>query len=272
MKVLRSIGWHVVSAALWLAAVCACWQIVVWLFQPPDYLLPPPAAVFEVVIKQYESLAYNSWVTVSETIFGFGLAVVGGIFGAILLGRSPRLSMVLWPTIMFGQITPKIALAPLLLAWFGFGLFPKTVIAFLMTFFPILIHTHAGFNSIEAEKEELSRAMRVGYLGYLLHFQFPHALPHIFSGARIAISLALLGAIVAEFVGADEGVGHVILTSSTNLDTPLLIAAVAILAVIGVALFNIVVAIEGLVIPWHISQRRLSPAEGGSGAVEGAVR
>jgi len=253
-------GARVFSGVLALVAV---WQIAIWLFRVPDYLLPPPWSVFNTMAEQYRSLAYNSWVTIWETISGFGIALAGGIAGAILLSLSSRLAMAFWPTIMFAQITPKIALAPLLLAWFGFGLMPKMVIAFLMTFFPILLHTYAGFCSIEAEKEELSRSMRATYLGYLFRFQFPHALPHIFSGARVAIALALLGSIVAEFVGSDNGIGHTLLIGSTNLDTPLLIAAVIILAIMGVALFYAVVAVEGLVIPWHISQRRLSPAEGG---------
>jgi NitT/TauT family transport system permease protein len=260
----RSILHGVAKTSCAIIALCALWQVGIWVFGPPDYLLPPPGAVFRAVTAHYPSLAYNSWVTMCETVLGFGIALAGGILGAILLSLSRRLAMVLWPTIMFAQITPKIALAPLLLAWFGFGLLPKMIVAFLITFFPILLHTYAGFSSIEAEKAELARSMRVTYLGYLFRFRFPHSLPHIFSGARIAVALALLGSIVSEFVGSDNGIGQMLLNASTNLDTPLLIATVLILAVMGIVLFYGVVAVEGWVIPWHVSRRRLSPAESGS--------
>jgi NitT/TauT family transport system permease protein len=261
MSAWRSTFQSIVRAIIGIIAVVAAWQLVIVLLQPPDYLLPPPAAVMATVVTQYKTLAANTWTTTWETVLGFGIALLGGIAGAVLLSLSARLATVLWPTIMFAQITPKIALAPLLLAWFGFGLLPKMIIAFLMTFFPILLHTYAGFASIEAEKEELSRAMQASYLGYLFRFQFPHALPHIFSGARVAIALALLGSIVSEFVGSDNGIGHVLLIASTNIDTPLLIAAVVILAIMGVVFFYAVVAAEALIIPWHISHRRQSPAE-----------
>jgi NitT/TauT family transport system permease protein len=260
----QSVLQRVARVILGIIALGVVWQLVIWVFEPPDYLMPAPRTVITAVAIQRAALAYNSWITAWETIFGFGIALVGGIMGAVLLSLSSRLAMVLWPTIMFAQITPKIALAPLLLAWFGFGLMPKMIIAFLMTFFPILLHTYAGFCSIEAEKEELSRSMRASYLGYLFRFQFPHALPHIFSGARVAVALALLGSIVSEFVGSDNGIGHVLLIASTNLDTPLLIAAVIILAIMGVVSFYGVVAIEALVIPWHVSKRRQGATEGQS--------
>jgi NitT/TauT family transport system permease protein len=257
----QSVRQRVARAILGIIAVGVAWQLIIWVFQPADYLLPPPRTVMDAIVVQRATLAYNSWITAWETILGFGIALVGGIMGAVLLSLSSRLAIVLWPTIMFAQITPKIALAPLLLAWFGFGLLPKMIIAFLMTFFPILLHTYAGFRSIEAEKEELSRSMHASYFGYLFRFQFPHALPHIFSGARVAIALALLGSIVSEFVGSDKGVGYVLLIASTNLDTPLLIAAVIILAVLGVLSFYAVVAIEALVIPWHVLKRARSATE-----------
>jgi NitT/TauT family transport system permease protein len=256
---------------IWIIVVVAAWQLAIVLLQPPAYLLPPPATVLTAVVTQYTTLAANTWATTWETLLGFAIALLGGIAGAVLLSLSTRLAMVLWPTIMFAQITPKIALAPLLLNWFGFGLLPKMIIAFLMTFFPILVHTYAGFSSIESEKQELSRAMHASYLDYLFRFQFPHALPHIFTGARVAIALALLGSIVSEFVGSDNGIGHILLIASTNIDTPLLIAAVVILAIMGVVFFYAVVAAEAVIIPWHISQRRHSPAEARSRALSEAA-
>jgi NitT/TauT family transport system permease protein len=199
--VASSAGHRIAKLALRIVVLCVIWEVGVRFFEPPDYLLPRLSAVIDVMVVQHKTLAVHSWTTIWETLVGFGIAVVGGIVGAIALSLSPRLAMVLWPTIMFAQITPKIALAPLLLAWFGFGLLPKMIVAFMMTFFPILLHTFAGFRSIEAEKEELARSMHASRVSYFLRFQFPHALPHIFSGARVAITLALIGAIVAEFVG-----------------------------------------------------------------------
>ena len=241
------------------------WEAAVRIWRPAKHVWPALSDVADVFATKGPILLVNAWATAYETLIGFGLALVVGIAGGILMNSSKRLAQALWPAILFAQMTPKIALAPLLLAWFGFGLVPKIIIAFLITFFPILLNTYTGLRAVEPEKEELARSMHAGPGAYLLRFAFPSALPFIFSGARISITLAVIGAIVAEFVGADKGLGQLLLQSATNLDTPLLIAAVLLLGFMGIALYGAVLLAEYLFIPWHISQR------GGSSVAAGEI-
>jgi len=258
-------GRSVLHAGATILALLLLWEIAVRIWRPPKHVWPALGDVAEVFATKGAVLLANAWATAYETLIGFGLALVVGIAGGILMNTSKRLAQALWPAILFAQMTPKIALAPLLLAWFGFGLLPKIIIAFLITFFPILLSTYTGLRAVEPEKEELARSMRAGPGAYLLRFALPSALPFIFSGARISITLAVIGAIVAEFVGADKGLGQLLLQSATNLDTPLLIAAVLLLGFMGVTLYGAVLLAEFLFIPWHISQR------GGSSVAAGEI-
>jgi NitT/TauT family transport system permease protein len=209
-------------------------------------------------MDQWQILVAHLWVTVYETILGFAFAVVGGILAAMVLNSSTRLATILWPTILFAQITPKVALAPILLIWLGYGILPKIIISFLISFFPILANAYAGFRSVDTETEELARSMGCNIVTYFVRFQFPHALPRIFGGARIAITFAVIGAIVAEFVGSDHGLGYLTLLAARTLNSPLMVAAILVLGVMGIVLFYLVGVLERLVIPWHISQRRPS--------------
>ena len=164
--------------------------------------------------------------------------------------------MILWPSVLFAQITPKVAIAPLLLLWLGFGIELKVLIAFLISFFPILINAHAGFQSIDEETAELARSMGVKGLRYFVRFQFPHALPQIFSGARIAINFALVGAVVGEFVGSDQGLGNLIILAARLLNSPLMFSTIIALMGMGALFYFSVGMLERWMIPWHVSYRR----------------
>jgi NitT/TauT family transport system permease protein len=224
--------------------------------QPPDYLLPPLHSVLRYFFDQWPVLLKHAGFTAYETLLGFGAAVVGGIAVAFVLDRFPRVAMLLWPSVLFAQITPKVAIAPLLLLWLGFGIESKVLIAFLISFFPILINAYAGFRSIDEETAELARSMGVRGLRYFFRFQFPHALPRIFSGARIAINFALVGAVVGEFVGSDQGLGNLIILAARLLNSPLMFCTIILLMGMGASFFFSVGMIERWMIPWHVSYRR----------------
>jgi NitT/TauT family transport system permease protein len=232
------------------------WEAATVLLQPPDYLLPPLHGVLIYFSDQWRMLIKHAGVTAHESLLGFGAAVVGGIAVAFILDRFPRIAMILWPSVLFAQITPKVAIAPLLLLWLGFGIGSKVVIAFLISFFPILVNAHAGFRSIDQETAELARSMGVGGLRYFFRFQFPHALPRIFSGARIAINFALVGAVVGEFVGSDQGLGNLIILAARLLNSPLMFSTIILLMGMGALFFFSVGLSERWMIPWHVSYRR----------------
>jgi len=218
--------------------------------------LPSPEATANGLIARWQILVSHGAITGYETLVGFLVALAGGLSGAVVLSLSPRLAAALWPTILFLQIMPKVAIAPLLLLWLGFGLLPKVIIAFLISFFPILANAYAGLQSVDEETNELARSMHAAGVRYFLYFTLPQALPRILSGARIAITFAVVGAVVAEFIGADKGLGYLVILSARNLDMGLMLAAIFTLTCLGVGLYGLVSLAEHYLIPWHISRRR----------------
>lgn len=246
------------------------WEAAWLLLRPPDYLLPPLHSVLLYFVDQWPSLLKHTRITAYETLLGFAAAVIGGIGGAFLLQRFPRIASLLWPSVLFAQITPKVAIAPLLLLWLGFGIESKILIAFLISFFPMLINAYAGFGAIEEETAELAHSMRVGSWTYFCRFQFPHALPRIFSGARIAINFAVVGAVVGEFVGSDQGLGNLVILAARLLNSPLMFSAIVMLMAMGALFFFSVGLVERWTIPWHVSYRRAAQTDGNAASLQNA--
>jgi NitT/TauT family transport system permease protein len=157
--------------------------------------------------------------------------------------------------LVFSQSIPKVAIAPLFVVWFGFGLVPKVIAAFLLGFFPVIVGTVQGFKAVEADVIDLARSMGASGLQIFLKFRLPHALPSIFSGLKVSVTLAVVGAVVGEFVGSNSGLGYVMQKSSGTFDLPLMFAALVILSSLGVLLFLIIDLAERWLMPWHASQR-----------------
>ena len=221
----------------------------------PAYLIPSPGAVAQTLVAEWPLLLEHTLVTTQETIIGFLLAAVIGVGTAVLLVYSPTAEKSLYPLILFAQVIPKIAIAPILVVWFGFGLTPKIILAVLIAFFPVVVSAVAGLRSVDPELLELSATMGASRWKTFRKIRFPAALPHLMSGLKVAVTLAVVGAVVGEFVGADRGLGFVLLLASGNLDAPLLFADLILMSAIGVVLFVAVEVAEGLLIPWHASRR-----------------
>jgi NitT/TauT family transport system permease protein len=271
----NNLGWlapaiSAVRIIAFVIAVALIWELACVVLKPPDYLLPPMHSVLFYFSDQWPSLLKHTRVTAYETLLGFSSAVVGGIAAAYVLQRFPRVASLLWPSVLFAQITPKVAIAPLLLLWLGFGIESKVLIAFLISFFPMLINANAGFGSIDEETAELARSMRVRPGTYFVRFQFPHALPRIFSGARIAINFSVVGAVVGEFVGSDQGLGNLVILGARLLNSPLMFSAIIMLMGMGALFFYSVGMIERWTIPWHVSYRRASQADNDAAALHDA--
>jgi NitT/TauT family transport system permease protein len=238
------------SVVLLLALVVG-WEAAVQLLTIPRFLLPSPSSILLKMAASPDYLARHALVTTRETLEGFALGVVVGVILAVLIVHSRLLEDTLYPILIFLQLTPKTAIAPLLIVWMGFGDPPKIAIAFLISFFPMVIDTATGLKAVEPDLLDMLHGLRATPLQVLMKARFPSALPFIFSGMRISITLAVTGAVVAEFVGASEGLGHVIVISSANVQTDLTFAAILTLAVIGVVLFSLIGVIERLVAPWQ---------------------
>jgi NitT/TauT family transport system permease protein len=233
----------------------AVWEAGVAIFKAPAYLLPPPTQIFETFIAELPKLLYHGWVTAYEMLLGYGLAVGIAIPLAIAITASQRFDRFVMPTLLFFQVVPKVAIAPLFLVWFGVGALPKVLVAFLISFFPIVIDAAVGLRSMSIEMNDLARSMGATKMQTFLRFQLPTSLPYLFSGLKVAATLAVAGAVVGEFVGADKGLGYLLLVTNSNLETALMFATLFALTIIGLAFFYAVERLEALLIPWHVSHR-----------------
>jgi NitT/TauT family transport system permease protein len=241
--------------ALLLGLLFAAWWVVSERELVANYLVPTPAQVWNTMAEKWEFLWLNTYVTLYETVIGFVLAGLLGLGTAILIAYSRTMERALYPIVLFAQVIPKIAIAPLLIVWFGFGLAPKIILAVLIAFFPVVISGVAGLRSTDPELVDLSKTMGASSWQTFRKIRFPNALPHLMAGLKVAVTLAVVGAVVGEFVGANEGLGYVLLLANGNLDSALLFADLFLMSLIGIVLFAIVEVAEALLIPWHASRR-----------------
>ncbi|MPZ51869.1 MAG: ABC transporter permease subunit [Acidimicrobiia bacterium] len=248
-------GRRLTPTVLLFAGFLLAWGLSVRAFGIPQYIVPAPQDVANSLVDSWGTLMEHSLVTLLEALLGFALAVVIGIPLAILIVFSPRFERTLYPALVASQAVPKIALAPLFIVVLGFGIVPKVLMAFLISFFPVVIDTTVGLRSIRPEMIHLSRSMGAGPVLTFTKVRFPSALPSVLGGLKISISLAVVGAVAAEFVGSDAGLGHLLVVTTGLLDTPLLYAALVLVSVIGIGLFSAVVLAERALIPWHVSHR-----------------
>ena len=200
-------------------------------------------------------LAYHGWITAYEMLLGYALAVAVAIPLAIAITSSARFDRFVMPQMLFFQVVPKVAIAPLFLVWFGVGAMPKILIAFLISFFPIVIDAAVGLRSMSAEMNDLARSMGASKMQVFTQFRLPTSLPYLFSGLKVAATLAVAGAVVGEFVGADKGLGYLLMVTGTNLETAMVFATLAMLTLLGLVFFYAVEFLETLLIPWHVSHR-----------------
>ena len=231
------------------------WQGAVAAFHIPGYLLPAPTTIQRTLFNERGQLFSQSIPTLIETLGGFAMSIPIGIGLAVLIVASRPIERAVYPLLVASQVVPKVALAPLLLVWFGFGLLPKILITFLIAFFPIVIETAVGLKSVPVEMLDLARSMGSSRSQVFWRFRLPHALPNIFGGLKVGITLSVIGSIVGEFVGADRGLGYLLTVSIGRLDTALLFAAIVVLVVIGVVLYGVVDFVERATVKWHPSVR-----------------
>ncbi|MEE8449548.1 MAG: ABC transporter permease, partial [Thermodesulfobacteriota bacterium] len=226
------------------------WEVLVPVLEIPRFVLPTPSQILGEIFNVPATLARHSLVTLYEILLGFLIGVGVGVGLAISIVYSKVLEETIYPLVIFTQVIPKIAIAPLLIIWLGYGAPPKIVIVFLICFFPMVIDTAAGLKSVEEDMLHLIRALGATPWQIFTKIRLPNAMPYIFNGMKISVTLAVVGAIVGEFVGASEGLGYLILVGSANLETNLLFAAVIVLSLLGIVLFSLVRVLEKICIPW----------------------
>ena len=250
-------GWmrRRVGALLVFAALFLLWEFAVHLFGIKEYLLPPPSKVWTEFLKRYTIVMPSAWVTLQEIVAGYLLAIVVSIPLALAVAYSRFMEQAVYPVIVFLQIIPKIAIAPLFIIWFGFGFTPKLLLVFLLSFFPIVVSSLAGFKSADRDVMDFARTTGAGGLRMFLKIRLPQALPHIFTGLKVGAALAATAAVVAEFVASDKGLGYLLLQYNGQLDTPMVFATIVLLSLIGLVVYYAVEIVERIAIPWHVSQQ-----------------
>ncbi|SED28567.1 NitT/TauT family transport system permease protein [Rhizobiales bacterium GAS191] len=238
-----------------IVVVFILWQLSVSLFKIPPYLLPTPSSVAGQLVSEWPRLWRETLVTTYATLGGFALSVLFGVPLGVAVVSSRLVESLVYPILVFSQSVPKVAVAPLFVVWFGFGILPKVVVAFLLGFFPIVVATVIGLKSIEPEVLDLARSMNASALAAFVKIRLPSALPSIFGGLKVSITLCVVGAVVGEFVGSNSGIGYLLQIANGNFDLPLMFAALFLLSMLGVLLFTLIDIAERLAIPWHASQR-----------------
>lgn len=237
------------------AAFFLLWELLVNAFHLPAYLLPAPTAVVWDLYQQAWALMGHTFVTGQEVVFGYVIAILIGIPLAMLISFSKIAREILYPILIISQVVPKVVLAPLFIIWFGIGMMPKLILVFLLCFFPIVLSAVAGFRAIDDETIEFAQSTGATPWRQFRLIRFPHALPSIFVGLKLAATMSVIGAIVAEFVSSDRGLGYVLMLISGEMNTTRAFSIIVILSLMGLALYWLVELIERLVIPWHSSQR-----------------
>jgi NitT/TauT family transport system permease protein len=226
------------------------WELVVTVVRIPDYLLPSPTRIVQELWLRLPLLLLHTGTTLGEVALGLVAAVIGGGILAVGMAYSRWLDRALYPLLAFLQAVPKVTVAPLFVIWLGYGIGSKVLMVVLITFFPIVVNLTAGLLLVEPDLLRLVRSYRASPWKTFVKIRFPHALPYFLAGMRIAVALAVVGAVVAEFVGADRGLGYLILLSNAELRTPLLFASLTWLGAIGVGLFGLVYWVERWLLPW----------------------
>lgn len=245
-RIASQIGYPLAGVVL----LIALWAFLCVYGNIPTVVLPTPDKVLFAFIARFDLIVEEGWVTLKETIYGFILALIIGIPMAVAVANSRALNLMFYPLLIGLQSVPKVALAPIILVWLGTGIESKLAIVWLVAFFPIIVDTVAGLRSTPRELLELARSLRATPMQIFLKVQLPAALPFIFTGAKVAITLAVIGAVIGEFVGSSEGLGFLLLSATSQLDSPLAFAALFALSFLGMFVYLLVELAERLAAPW----------------------
>jgi NitT/TauT family transport system permease protein len=248
-KSIIDLGWPIgISAAL-----LAGWEIAVRELGIRSIILPTPSEIFVTIFQRYDLLLEQLWPSLFMTVLGFALSVVGGILVGIVITYSPIFRRGFYPVIVVSQVIPKIAVAPLFIVWFGTGTMSKLLLAFLIAFFPMTINSTLGFQSVDEDIYHMARTFMGSRWQIFWKIRMPNALPYIFSGMKISITLAIIGVIVSEFVASQDGIGYLIKLAGGLLDTPLMMAAITVLSITGLILYGLIVIAERRAVYWQTS-------------------
>jgi len=242
---------------LTLMIAFALWEALVRLLHVPTYILPPPSRIISVFCTHFLLLLAHAGVTLIEVILGMLFGVCGGFALAIVIFYSRTLENAIYPLIIASQMIPVFAIAPLLVIWFGYGLWPKVTVAGLIVFFPIVVNTVDGLRSVNEETIDVLRSLNATRMQIFMHVRLPASLPSLFSGLKVGVTLSVVGATIGEWVGAKSGLGYLMIQSNALLRTDVVFAAILMLSLLGLLLFALVRIIERRFLRWRIPRNQI---------------
>jgi len=248
------------SAGLVVAAL-AIWQVAAAALQVPRWLLPSPTDIAEAMVTNRNPLLRHTWVTLEEVLVGFALAFAVGVALAIAIAYSRTLERTIYPFVIASQTVPVVAIAPILLIWFGYGLLPKVIVVALICFFPITVNMVDGLRSVDPELVSLMRTMGASRWQIFSKAQLPTSLPFLFSGTKVSIAVSVIGAVIGEWVGASAGLGYYMVRSASQFQTAAVFGAIVVLSALGIALFALVALLERRALPWYHQARKGNDSE-----------
>jgi ABC-type nitrate/sulfonate/bicarbonate transport system permease component len=232
------------------------WQGITVIRRIPNYLLPGPIEIWRAGMDERDLLLTNTVPTLEIAVCGFGLAILIGLVCAIAIRFSAVLEAAVYPIVIVSQTVPVVALAPVLVVLLGFTILPKLIIVGLICFFPIVVNAVDGFHSVDPDLVKLMRSLGAGRWRTFRTVEWPSALPFIFSGAKVAVTFSVVGALFGEWAGSSEGLGYLMTQKESQFDTGALFAAIALLSLIGIGLFAVVSMAERRLLPWYYRDRR----------------
>jgi ABC-type nitrate/sulfonate/bicarbonate transport system permease component len=238
----------IAGVAAW--EIATRWDVLADLLGIEPFLIPAPSAIAEALWEDRTLLAQDGWVTLQEVVLGFALAVVAGVVFASAMHLSATLRRAFYPLVVASQTIPIIVIAPILVVWFGFGIGPKLAIIALICFFPITVGTLDGLRSVDPEQVKMMRTLDATRTEIFRRVEAPSALPGFFSGAKIAVAVAVIGAVFGEWAGSSSGLGHLMLTSSSQLLTARMFAAMLVLSAFAIGLFALLAVLERRIVWW----------------------
>jgi NitT/TauT family transport system permease protein len=240
----------IIPAVLLAVGMLLICEVLVRAFQLPEFVMPAPSAVFEVLFTHQAQLFAATLVTAEEVAYGFFMSAIVGALVALVIARFDRFGQALYPLVVLFQTVPKIALAPLFILWFGYDLAPKVTLIVVMAFFPVALNMLVGLQSVDPNLVALLRSVGASRGEILRRVQIPHSLPYLMAGLKVAVTLGVIGAIVGEFAGASAGLGYMIQFASTQMQTSLVFAALIQVSVLGLIFYYLVELAERHYIDW----------------------
>ncbi|WP_342641001.1 ABC transporter permease [Rhodoligotrophos ferricapiens] len=250
-RLMRSAGLPVASSLVGLIL----WELIVRGLDIPAYLLPAPSEVAVTLVDRWSYLMVNLGYTAFAALLGFAVALVLGVLLGVAIASSPTVDRILYPWLIISHAIPKVVVAPLMLVWVGFGLKSGVIFVIFFTFFPVVVNTVMGLKSADPDLLHLVRSMGASRLEVLWKIKLPNALPSIFSGIKIAATLAPVGAVIGEFVASNRGLGYVLIQAVGSMSIALAFAAVFLVSAFGVLIWYVAELVEKKSLPWHASQR-----------------